>query len=115
MAVGDHIQHWDRMLAVRTPFFRSPSSHYRPFFAWSPTREASIRLSVYLVFLSPPPYRTKGRDRSRDLMTCTSFRRFCSATQFNEAKRWFESATVLCRFVPDGVAKAEKVRDGFHP
>jgi len=43
---------------------------------------------------------------------------FCSATQFNEAKRWFESATVLCRFVPDGVPKAEKVRDGsrsFHP
>jgi len=37
---------------------------------------------------------------------------FYSATQFNEAKRWFESATVLCRFVPDGVAKAEKVRDG---
>src|ERR1700753_2987199 len=43
---------------------------------------------------------------------------FRSATQFNEAKRWFESATVLCRFVPDGVAKAEKVRDRsrpFHP
>ena len=33
MAVGYHIQHWYRMLAVRTPFSRSSSSHYRPFFA----------------------------------------------------------------------------------
>ena len=61
-----------------------------------------------------------GPKRPRDLMmTCVFFSLpFYSATQFNEAKRWFESATVLCRFVPDGVAKAEKVRDGFrsfHP
>jgi len=36
MAVGYHIQHWYRMLAVRSPSFRSSSFHYRPFFAWPP-------------------------------------------------------------------------------
>ena len=27
----------------------------------------------------------------------------------DEAKRWFESSTVICRFVPDGKTRAEKV------
>jgi hypothetical protein len=29
---------------------------------------------------------------------------------FDEAKRWFEAATVICRFVPGGQERAEKVR-----
>lgn len=29
---------------------------------------------------------------------------------FDEAKRWFEAATVICRFVPGGKERAEKVR-----
>lgn len=32
-----------------------------------------------------------------------------SASLTDEAKRWFECATVLCRFVPDGRPRAEKV------
>lgn len=27
----------------------------------------------------------------------------------NEAKRWFECSTIICRFVPDGRQRAEKV------
>ena len=27
----------------------------------------------------------------------------------DEAKRWFEASTVICRFVPDGHLRAEKV------
>lgn len=34
-----------------------------------------------------------------------------SASVVDEAKRWFECATVICRFVPDGKARAEKVRE----
>lgn len=33
----------------------------------------------------------------------------CSASLTDEAKRWFECSTVLCRFVPDGRLRAEKV------
>ena len=33
----------------------------------------------------------------------------CSASLADEAKRWFECSTVLCRFVPDGRLRAEKV------
>lgn len=32
------------------------------------------------------------------------------ASLLDEAKRWFESATVICRFVPGGKERAEKVR-----
>ena len=32
-----------------------------------------------------------------------------SASLADEAKRWFECSTVLCRFVPDGRLRAEKV------
>jgi hypothetical protein len=31
-----------------------------------------------------------------------------SASIFDEAKRWFEAATVICRFVPEGRQRAEK-------
>ena len=34
---------------------------------------------------------------------------FHSASQINEAKRWFESCTIICRYVPNGKARAEKV------
>lgn len=34
---------------------------------------------------------------------------YLSASMVNEAKRWFECSTVLCRFVPDGRQRAEKV------
>lgn len=33
----------------------------------------------------------------------------CSASLADEAKRWFECSTILCRFVPDGRLRAEKV------
>jgi len=57
MAVGHHIQHWYRMLAVRTPFFRSSSSHYRPFFAWPPMcRGAHLIIGVFVC----PPVSDKG-------------------------------------------------------
>lgn len=32
-----------------------------------------------------------------------------SASMVDEAKRWFECSTVICRFVPDGRQRAEKV------
>lgn len=38
-----------------------------------------------------------------------------SASMADEAKRWFESATVICRFVPDGEARAAKVRYALTP
>jgi len=111
MAVGDGIQHWHRMLAVRTEIFRS---HSPITVRSSPGRLYVRRPSDYRCICFPcHPYRTGSCNRPHDLMTYTFFfPSFYSATQFNEAKRWFESATVLCRFVPDGVAKAEKVRDG---
>lgn len=28
----------------------------------------------------------------------------------DEARRWFEASTVICRFVPEGKQRAEKVR-----
>ncbi|KAF8957067.1 meiosis protein SPO22/ZIP4 like-domain-containing protein [Flammula alnicola] len=31
------------------------------------------------------------------------------ASMLNEAKRWFEASTVICRFVPEGKQRAEKV------
>jgi hypothetical protein len=31
------------------------------------------------------------------------------ASSLDEAKRWFESATVICRYVPGGKERAEKV------
>jgi hypothetical protein len=35
---------------------------------------------------------------------------FDSASMLDEAKRWFEASTVICRFVPNGKDRAEKVR-----
>ncbi|KAF5312423.1 hypothetical protein D9619_003715 [Psilocybe cf. subviscida] len=34
------------------------------------------------------------------------------ASMFDEAKRWFEAATVICRFVPEGRQRAEKASIG---
>jgi len=31
-----------------------------------------------------------------------------SASFFDEAKRWFEAATVICRFIPGGQERADK-------
>jgi hypothetical protein len=33
----------------------------------------------------------------------------------DEAKRWFEASTVICRFVPEGQERAEKVHLFFQP
>lgn len=33
-----------------------------------------------------------------------------SASMLDEAKRWFETSTTICRYVPDGDGRAEKVR-----
>jgi len=30
-------------------------------------------------------------------------------SMLDEAKRWFEASTVICRFVPDGKDRAEKI------
>lgn len=35
---------------------------------------------------------------------------FHSASLLDEARRWFESSTVICKFVPDGENRAQKVR-----
>lgn len=35
---------------------------------------------------------------------------FSSASVLDEAKRWFEASTIICRFVPEGKQRAEKVR-----
>ncbi|KAJ6559308.1 meiosis protein SPO22/ZIP4 like-domain-containing protein [Mycena sp. CBHHK59/15] len=35
------------------------------------------------------------------------------ASMFDEAKRWFESATVICRFVPGGKERAEKISETY--
>jgi hypothetical protein len=32
-----------------------------------------------------------------------------SAAIFDEARRWFEAATVICRFIPGGEERSEKV------
>ena len=117
MATGDDIQHRYRMLTVRTIFLFS-SSYSGPFIASSPVWDVHPTSGVFVSLVTRiGPWVC---DRPRDLITYAFFSLCCSysATQFNEAKRWFESATVLCRFVADGVAKAEKVRDGsrsFHP
>lgn len=37
-------------------------------------------------------------------------RSYHSASLLDEAKRWFEVATVICRFVPGGRDRAERVR-----
>jgi hypothetical protein len=34
---------------------------------------------------------------------------FCSVSLADDARRWFESSTIICRFVPDGEARAAKV------
>ncbi|KAG6334327.1 hypothetical protein ID866_4762 [Astraeus odoratus] len=36
-----------------------------------------------------------------------------SASVVDEAKRWFECATVVCRFVPDAKARAEKISETY--
>jgi len=36
-----------------------------------------------------------------------------AASCLDEAKRWFEAATVVCRFVPDGQRHAEKISDTY--
>jgi len=35
------------------------------------------------------------------------------ASLFDEAKRWFEAATVICRFVPGGRDRAEKISQAY--
>ncbi|KAL4071139.1 hypothetical protein V8B97DRAFT_2024035 [Scleroderma yunnanense] len=35
------------------------------------------------------------------------------ASVVDKAKRWFECATVICRFVPDGKARAEKISETY--
>ncbi|KAJ6605346.1 meiosis protein SPO22/ZIP4 like-domain-containing protein [Mycena vulgaris] len=35
------------------------------------------------------------------------------ASMLDEAKRWFESATVICRFVPGGKERAEKISETY--
>ncbi|KIK65861.1 hypothetical protein GYMLUDRAFT_950153 [Collybiopsis luxurians FD-317 M1] len=35
------------------------------------------------------------------------------ASSLDEAKRWFESATVICRFVPGGTERAEKISETY--
>ncbi|KAK7688019.1 hypothetical protein QCA50_008389 [Cerrena zonata] len=35
------------------------------------------------------------------------------ASQIDEAKRWFESCTIICRHVPNGEAHAEKISDTY--
>lgn len=37
-----------------------------------------------------------------------------SACSLDEARRWFEASTVVCRFVPDGKSRSEKVRANSH-
>lgn len=32
-----------------------------------------------------------------------------SASLLDEAKRWFESSTIICKYVPNGQQRAEKV------
>lgn len=36
-----------------------------------------------------------------------------SASMLDEAKRWFEASTVICRFVPDGKDRAEKISETY--
>ena len=72
MAIGDDIQHRYRMPAVRTPFpshplVTGPSSPGR-LYARRPSDHRRIRFRCL-------PYRTKDRNRPRDLMTYTSFHR----------------------------------------
>ncbi|KIO03246.1 hypothetical protein M404DRAFT_78548, partial [Pisolithus tinctorius Marx 270] len=35
------------------------------------------------------------------------------ASLVDEARRWFEYATVICRFVPNGKARAEKISETY--
>ncbi|KAH7881641.1 uncharacterized protein C8R40DRAFT_57431 [Lentinula edodes] len=35
------------------------------------------------------------------------------ASSLNEAKRWFEASTVICRFVPGGTERAEKISETY--
>ncbi|CAL1696816.1 unnamed protein product [Somion occarium] len=34
-------------------------------------------------------------------------------SQVDEAKRWFELSTVVCRYVPNGMSRAEKISDAY--
>ncbi|KAG5350200.1 hypothetical protein C0989_012252 [Termitomyces sp. Mn162] len=36
-----------------------------------------------------------------------------SGAMLDEAKRWFEASTVICRFVPDGQDRAKKISDTY--
>lgn len=36
-----------------------------------------------------------------------------SASMLDEAKRWFEASTMICKFVPEGQERAEKVCPTF--
>jgi len=40
--------------------------------------------------------------------------RIISASMLDEAKRWFEASTVICRFVPGGSERAERVNANFY-
>ncbi|KAL4254899.1 Sporulation-specific protein 22/ZIP4 [Abortiporus biennis] len=35
------------------------------------------------------------------------------ASLIDEARRWFESSTMICRFIPDGKARSEKISDTY--
>jgi len=35
------------------------------------------------------------------------------ASMLDESKRWFESATVICRFVPGGKERADKISETY--
>lgn len=38
---------------------------------------------------------------------------YLQASLLDDAKRWLEAATVVCRFVPDGRARADKISDTY--
>ena len=46
-------------------------------------------------------------------LNCASTNGSFSASFLDEAKRWFEASTTICRFVPDGDTRAGKVSDYF--
>lgn len=35
------------------------------------------------------------------------------ASLLDEAKRWFEASTTICRFVPDGATRAERISETY--
>lgn len=36
-----------------------------------------------------------------------------ASSQLNEAKRWFEVSTVICRFVPEGARQSERISETY--